>query len=405
MKVSHSNSRRQGSASHNDRSFDVRKADHIDQSRMSENRYWCIYEGMSFEEAERKFYEEHYSQMIHRQNEHRKDALSISDYLRIPRYCPEELILQIGCVDDTIKDSAVFDTCFDKYMIYLKKWNQSHGGHMHVLNYAVHKDEATIHAHIRRVWDYITKDGVRRIGCSFSLKMAGVPLPEPDKPEGRLNNRKVTFDRMMRDQWIGICEEHGIMVERLPRKDRHQKINDYKRDRRIEEIERSRGNTRIVMEIVRDVLGEIPKEKCVLIEDGARYVSLSMEEFESLWRVAAQMALDKEEEGRKDREITAALERAGKARDEVEALRKLNDKIEFEVGRLREKICALGLLADVVREGMQGIREPGERELEAIGTAGQAYDTLRYASVFEAMNSLEDMYLDKSHKQKDKGNV
>ena len=131
MKVSHSNSRRQGSASHNDRSFDVRKADHIDQSRMSENRYWCIYEGMSFEEAERKFYEEHYSQMIHRQNEHRKDALSISDYLRIPRYCPEELILQIGCVDDTAKDSAVFDTCFDKYMIYLKEWNQSHGGHMH----------------------------------------------------------------------------------------------------------------------------------------------------------------------------------------------------------------------------------------------------------------------------------
>lgn len=402
MKVSHNNSRKQGSASHNDRSFDVQKAGHIDQSRMSKNRYWCIHEGMSFEEAERKFYEEHYNEMLHIQNGHRKDKLGMDDYLRTPRYCPEELILQIGSVGDTVTDPAVFDSCFDGYMAYLEEWNQSHGGHMHVLNYAVHKDEATIHAHIRRVWDYTAKDGTRRIGSSSALKAAGVRVPDPDKPEGRLNNRKVAFDHMMRERWIEICEEHGITVDRQPRKDRHQKISDYKRDRRIEEIERSRENTCMIREIVRDSLGEIPKEKCVTMEDGARYVSLTMEEFESLWRAAMQMAQDKEEENRKNREADAALERAGKARAEAEALQELNGKMELEAGRLREKISGSGLLADVVREGMQGIREPGELELRAIGAAGQAYDTLRYTSVYEAMDSLEGLYLGKSCKKKDK---
>ena len=36
MKVSHNNSRTQGSASHNDRTFDVWKADHIDLSCCTE---------------------------------------------------------------------------------------------------------------------------------------------------------------------------------------------------------------------------------------------------------------------------------------------------------------------------------------------------------------------------------
>lgn len=47
MKVSHNSSRTQGSASHNDRTFDTNKADHIDQGRLKDNRYWCIYEGLS----------------------------------------------------------------------------------------------------------------------------------------------------------------------------------------------------------------------------------------------------------------------------------------------------------------------------------------------------------------------
>lgn len=150
----------------------------------------------------------------------------------------------------------------------------------------------------------------------------------------------------------------------------------------------------MVREIVRDVLGEISADKLVITEDkGGKYVSLTMEEFEDLRWTAAQMVLDKEGETKKDRETAAALERARKAREEAEAIRQSNISLEKADNRLREQISKAGILADVVREGMQDVREPGEWELEAIGKVGQAYDTLRYGSEYEAMDSLEDVYL------------
>ena len=151
MKVSHTNTRKQGSASHNDRSFDVRKADHIDPDRMKANRYWCIYDDLTFEEAEKRFYEENYQHMLESRNAKAYNKpLTMDDLMNMPRYCPEELILQIGKVGDRPVDPQVFDACFDQYMTQMDEWNRTHGGHMHVLDYAVHKDEATIHAHIRR---------------------------------------------------------------------------------------------------------------------------------------------------------------------------------------------------------------------------------------------------------------
>lgn len=397
MKVSHNNSRTQGSASHNDRTFDVKKADHIDQSRMEDNRYWCIYEGMSFEDAERKFYEEHYGQMIQDQNRYRQEKLDAGDYLKMSRYCPEELILQIGNVDDTVKDPAVFDACFDQYMAYLEEWNREHGEHMHVLDYAVHKDEATIHAHVRRVWDYTAKDGTTRIGLDRALKEAGVCLPDSGMPEGRRNNRKMTFDHMMRGRWIEICEEHGITVDKVPKKDRHQRINDYKRDRRIEEIEHARGNTRMVSALVKSALGEIPEEKWVISGDGKNCVCLTEEEFGILRRSAAHMVLDKNEAKQRDEEAFAARERAGKAMEQADILRERNTELEQEIMKLKERIEKekSGLLPDVMQEGMQAIRESEGLELEVMGETGQAYDVSRYGSVYEAMDYLEEAWVNR----------
>lgn len=396
MKVSHNNSRTQGSASHNDRTFDVWKADHIDLSRLGDNRYWCVYEGMSFEEAERKFYEEHYGKMIHDQNRFRADKMDVDDYLRMDRYRPEELILQIGNVGDTIKDPALFDACFDRYMESLEEWNREHGGHMHVLDYAVHKDEATIHAHIRRVWDYTGKDGEKRIGLDRALKEAGVPLSEPGMPEGRRNNRKMAFDRMMRERWIGICEEHGITVDKMPEKARHQRIDDYKRDRRIEEITRSQQNTRMVGELMEKALGGIPEEKQVVTETGKAYVRLSAEEYETLSQAAARMLSDREEAKRKETEAAACRERAGEARKQADRIRDENGRLEREIGKIKGEIGKIGdgLLTDVLQQGCQAVREPDGREMEAFGAAGQAYDTSRYQSVYEAMDSLEKACLD-----------
>lgn len=407
MKVSHNNSRTQGSASHNDRTFDVWKADHIDLSRLGDNRYWCVYEGMDFEAAERKYYEEHYGQMIHDQNRYRAEKLDVGDYLRMSRYCPEELILQIGSVGDTVKDPAVFDACFDRYMEYLEEWNREHGGHMHVLDYAVHKDEATIHAHIRRVWDYTGKDGEKRIGMDRALKEAGVQPPEPGMPEGRRNNRKIAFDRMMRERWIGICEEHGIEVDQVPGKARHQHIDDYKRDRRIEEISRSRQNALTVRELVEKALSSVPEEKRAVSENGETYARLSTGEYEALSRAAGRMVSDREEVKRKEAEAAAARGRAEEARKRVGLLKEENGRLERETARIKEEASRVGdgLLADAMQKGWQAVREPDGRELEVFGAAGQAYDASRYQSVYEAMDSLERAYLGevKDHGMEERG--
>lgn len=344
--------------------------------------------------------------MVQQQNRNRPEKLDIDDYLKMSRYCPEELILQIGNVDETIKDPAVFDACFDEYMKYLEEWNKDHGNHMHVLNYAVHKDEATIHAHIRRVWDYTAKDGSARIGLDRALKEAGVQPPEQGLPEGRHNNRKMAFDRMMRARWIEICEERGITVDKMPKKARHLKIDDYKRDRHIEAIEHSKGNVRMVGELVKEALGEIPEEKKTVAGDGRRYVCLPAEEYEALRRAAIQMGLDKEEAERKEQEASEARLRAEEVKVRAAQIQEGNWGLQAEIGRLKRQIGegGPGFLADVLREGMQVVREPDGRELEVLGGAGQAYDVLRYASVYEAMDSLEDTYFGRmqGHEQEER---
>ena len=64
---------------------------------------------------------------------------------------------------------------------------------------AYHFDEATPHAHLRRVWKYTDRRGYVRIGQDKALRRAGVELPYPGKPEGRYNNSKVMFDAMARE--------------------------------------------------------------------------------------------------------------------------------------------------------------------------------------------------------------
>ena len=107
---------------------------------------------------------------------------------------------------------------------------------MHLLSIALHGDETSPHAHIRRVWDYETKDGPT-LGQDKALQAAGVELPDPSKPKGRYNNRKMTFDAMMREKWLDICERHGLRLDREPVPGmRHKDKADYIRDQIEKEI-------------------------------------------------------------------------------------------------------------------------------------------------------------------------
>ena len=220
---------------HNDRNFDVGKADNIDQSRTQDNIYWNLYNGnytesekdgkMSFSDAELRAYEELFGDQLRETNEkyvknrHPERVKTMEDWMSQKTHAPEEVVLQVGRSDreyDTGNhpDAKVAVACLKEYLKELDSWNKKHGEPMEILTMALHMDEAVPHMQIRRTWVYEGDDGGLRQGQEKALERAGVPLPDPSKAPGKRNNRKMTFDSMMREKWLDICERHGLEMER-----------------------------------------------------------------------------------------------------------------------------------------------------------------------------------------------
>lgn len=208
-------------AKHNDRNFDTSKADNIVQEREELNRYWHLYQGekMTFEEAEIRFYKEKFSGVLEKTNEayvkngHPERCKTMEEWKSLRRHCPEETTLQIGKMEESVSLDELTMVHRD-YLNKLNTWNREHGNPFTILDIAIHADEAVPHIQTRRVWHYQDDSGILKIGQEKALEQAGVGLPNPEKPEGRRNNRKMAFDAMCRQWWIDACYARGIEVER-----------------------------------------------------------------------------------------------------------------------------------------------------------------------------------------------
>ena len=94
---------------HNDRNFDVKNSDHIDEARVAQNVYWDCYQGYcfagseeprqyTFSEVERAYYFEHDGDHVEAQNErneaarHKERNRTIDDVLKNKNTCPESFI-------------------------------------------------------------------------------------------------------------------------------------------------------------------------------------------------------------------------------------------------------------------------------------------------------------------------
>ena len=181
---------------------------------------------------------------------------------------------------------------------------------------------------------------------------------------------------MMKERWIGICEEHGIEVDRNPKHDQHQKISDYKRDRRIEEMEQSRANAKAVSDIVEQTLGRIPDDKRRTRNDTA-YVAADEAEYMALRAASARASERKTKESAKTKEIDAAAGRIERIRQESRDIENVYQAVTKEIGQLRQRAAEAGLLAEAEQESAKSFREPNEKELAVSGTQGKAYDTTR----------------------------
>ena len=217
---------------HNDRRFDIENAEHINNEKSIMNIYWDCYQGFyskvlipegeempaSFSDVERLFYRERYDNFCEQQNErnrkagHEKRNRTTDDLLKDKRTCPEESIMQIGNMDEH-SEADVFLKIAEEYFA---EFNKRFGEHIHILDWSLHLDEATPHIHERHVFDCENRYGEIAPQQEKTLELLDVPLPEPDKPKGKLNNRKITFDKICRTLLLDISKKHGLNLDVEP---------------------------------------------------------------------------------------------------------------------------------------------------------------------------------------------
>lgn len=235
---------------HNDRNFDISHAEHIDPERMPGNIYWnWTGKNISFEDAEKEFYELHCREYLdavnrrHREQRHPERMRDMDAYRTARQTCPEETLFMIGNRNEHLPPKTLRAICED-----LRNWEENTVSGLKVLNIALHVDEeGAPHIHMRKAWIYRDENNVELISQSKALQAAGMPLPHPDKPAGRHNNRKQTFSQMERKALYEICRGYGLesLLETKPREKSKsgRELEDYKAseaEKRAAEADRRR---------------------------------------------------------------------------------------------------------------------------------------------------------------------
>ena len=217
---------------HNDRKFVIEKSEHIDDERTKMNVYWDCYQGYftpehiseedempdSFSEVEARFYEETFSDYCagqherNRQNGHSERNRTTEQLRADGRTCPEETIYQIGDMYEHAPKEILVQAAEEMF----EELTRAYGENFKILDWALHMDEATPHIHERHVFIRKNKYGEIVPQQEKALEEMGIPIKNPDKPTGKRNNRKVTFDEMCRDRWLDIVQKHGLELDRTP---------------------------------------------------------------------------------------------------------------------------------------------------------------------------------------------
>ena len=214
---------------HNDRNFDVANSEHIDAERTKLNVYWDCYQGyclngdtserkMTFTEIEKAYYFEHYGDHVGAQNErdekagHAERNRTTDDVLKNNKTCPEESILQLGNIDCSVTPDVLAKVVAE----FFEEFEKRYGSHVHILDWALHLDEATPHVHVRQVYDALNKYGELCPQQEKALEELGFELPDPTKKRSRFNNRKMCFDAECRKLFLDIGQKNGVELEYEP---------------------------------------------------------------------------------------------------------------------------------------------------------------------------------------------
>ena len=197
--------------------------------RVPRNIYWDCYNGIrsamqpqdsgeTFADVEKLYYKLHYTDFVEKQNarnakiRHTERNRSPEDLLTSKKTCPEESIYQLGTLESHASPKELFQIATE----FMDEFHERFGKHVHILDWALHLDEGTPHIHERHVFDCENKYGEIAPQQEKGLEALGFELPKPDKPLGRYNNRKITFDAACRTMLFEIAKRHGLELDEVP---------------------------------------------------------------------------------------------------------------------------------------------------------------------------------------------
>lgn len=320
---------------HNDRNFDISHAEHIDPERMPGNVYWnWTGENITFEDAEKAFYEEHCREYLdavnrrHREQRHPERVRDMDAYRTARQTCPEETLLMIGNKDEYLPPKTLRAIC-EK----LKDWEEKQIPGLTVLDIAYHGDEeGAPHIHMRRAWIYRDENNVESIAQSKALQAAGIPLPHPDKPAGRHNNRKQTFSAMERQALYEICQEYGIesLLETKPRERSRsgREFEDYKAEQAEKRARAAEMRAKMAEEKTRQAEASLQKIKGAKTHAQKRTQKAQEQAQEQEGKNRSLKATESQIRGNMEREQTTARQLAEMNQKARQTLREMQKQLE-----------------------------------------------------------------------------
>lgn len=321
---------------HNDRNFNIKNAEHIDPERTKGNIYWnwTGRADITFEDAEKAFYEEHCRTHLDAVNQryleqrHRERMRTMDEYRTARHTCPEETLLMIGNRDEHLPPKTLRAICED-----LRNWEENAVPGLKVLDIALHVDEeGAPHIHMRKAWIYRDENGTESISQGKALEGAGIPLPHPDRPQGRNNNRKQTFSRQERQALYEICRGYGLenLLETQPREKSKsgRELEDYKAGKAEERAQAAEMRARMAEEKTRQAEASLQKIKGAKTHAQKRTQQAQEQAQEQEGKNNALRAAESEIRGKMEREQTTARQLAEMNQKARQTLREMQKQLE-----------------------------------------------------------------------------
>ena len=405
------------SAAHNDRT-NTEKAEHINEEKSVDNRYWTHDGNRDFVESELRFYDKTFRTALEEKNSryiknrHPERCQTMIDYYKSEKSAPDETLLYVGKKGDTIDRDNLW-----KLAIAYRDWITKEYPQYKPLSIALHTDEGGApHLHFRGVFIGHDKDGNAVVGMESALKEMGVERPDLKKKEGRCNNRKMTFTATCREKFQHLAKSAGIEIEVEPQepsksgfslaayqaKQEQMKASAATAQREAEEKRLEKIESRIesavkVATLLEDeqmrldgIKNRAKKEKVGIFGTGDEVVQLSMRDYDELLRMsgataAAEAKASKEKEIRLDAEQRSADAVARISAAENRAKDKEN-KLRAVEKDARERINNISRqLIKIEETARQWLDAPPEERTFALQNAADYADKVNRAIVAYAV--------------------